>query len=87
MRLCPASAAAYDRLGYDRVTFANPFDVVATQGPAANPSIPKPSQIFGGDRANSRGYDLTDPLTLAAMASGSYRALSVAVREASGHPA
>ena len=45
----------------------DPFEVVAAQGPAANPSIPKPLAIFGEARANSRGYDLTDPLTLAAI--------------------
>ena len=41
MRLCPASAAADDRLGYDRVTFDNPFDVVTNgvPSPKIRPSI------------------------------------------------
>jgi RHH-type proline utilization regulon transcriptional repressor/proline dehydrogenase/delta 1-pyrroline-5-carboxylate dehydrogenase len=43
----------------------DPFDAVATQGPAANPAIPKPVAIFGADRRNARGFDITDPVTLA----------------------
>jgi RHH-type proline utilization regulon transcriptional repressor/proline dehydrogenase/delta 1-pyrroline-5-carboxylate dehydrogenase len=42
----------------------DPFDVVATQGPAANPAIPKPASIFGVSRTNARGWDITDPVTL-----------------------
>src|SRR5229473_2940202 len=43
----------------------DPFESVLTQGPAANPAIPPPASIFGAGRRNSRGFDLTDPITLA----------------------
>jgi RHH-type proline utilization regulon transcriptional repressor/proline dehydrogenase/delta 1-pyrroline-5-carboxylate dehydrogenase len=42
----------------------DPFDAVASQGPAANPAIPKPVAIFGAARRNSRGFDITDPVAL-----------------------
>ncbi|MGO4839774.1 aldehyde dehydrogenase family protein, partial [Rhizobiaceae sp. 2RAB30] len=42
----------------------DPFETIATQGPAANPSIPAPLAIFGAGRRNSKGWDITDPLTL-----------------------
>jgi len=42
----------------------DPFDIVARQGLAANPSIPTPAAIFGASRRNSRGWDITDPLVL-----------------------
>ncbi len=45
----------------------DPFDVVEKQGPARNPNIPLPSAIFAGSRRNSKGWDLTDPVTLAAL--------------------
>jgi RHH-type proline utilization regulon transcriptional repressor/proline dehydrogenase/delta 1-pyrroline-5-carboxylate dehydrogenase len=48
----------------------DPFETVATQGPVANPAIPAPSAIFGADRVNSKGWDITDPLTLAAIEAG-----------------
>jgi len=43
----------------------DPFEAVAEQGPAANPAIAKPIAIFGAERRNSRGFDITDPVTLA----------------------
>lgn len=43
----------------------DPFEKVITQGPAANPAIPRPAEIFGAVRGNSKGFDLTDPVTLA----------------------
>ncbi|WP_394892484.1 bifunctional proline dehydrogenase/L-glutamate gamma-semialdehyde dehydrogenase PutA [Mesorhizobium sp. AaZ16] len=48
----------------------DPFEVVETQGPAANPAIPKPSAIFGAARSNSKGWDITDPVVLAAIDKG-----------------
>ncbi|MEZ5803015.1 MAG: bifunctional proline dehydrogenase/L-glutamate gamma-semialdehyde dehydrogenase PutA [Rhizobiaceae bacterium] len=45
----------------------DPLSAIETQGPAANPSIPEPSEIFGLDRRNSEGWDITDPVTLAAI--------------------
>ena len=43
----------------------DPFETLMTQGSAANPAIPSPSNIFGAARRNSGGFDLTDPMTLA----------------------
>src|SRR6267142_1746643 len=43
----------------------DPFERVMTRAPAANPAIPSPARIFGAERRNSRGFDLTDPITLA----------------------
>jgi RHH-type proline utilization regulon transcriptional repressor/proline dehydrogenase/delta 1-pyrroline-5-carboxylate dehydrogenase len=43
----------------------DPFDTVAMQGPASNPAIPRPVDIFGAERRNSKGWDITDPVTLA----------------------
>ncbi len=45
----------------------DPFETVATQGPAANPAIPRPLAIFGAGRVNAKGFDITDPVTLAAL--------------------
>ncbi|MFN3549702.1 MAG: bifunctional proline dehydrogenase/L-glutamate gamma-semialdehyde dehydrogenase PutA [Mesorhizobium sp.] len=45
----------------------DPFEVVATQGPAHNPAIPMPSGIFGAGRKAARGWDITDPVTIAAL--------------------
>ncbi len=41
----------------------DPFAVVESQGPAANPAIVKPGRIFGASRRNSQGWDVTDPVT------------------------
>jgi len=46
----------------------DPFAVVAELGEAvANPGIPLPAGIFGPGRINSRGWDLTDPVTVEAL--------------------
>jgi RHH-type transcriptional regulator, proline utilization regulon repressor / proline dehydrogenase / delta 1-pyrroline-5-carboxylate dehydrogenase len=45
----------------------DPLDIVAGQGPAANPAIPLPAEIFGPRRINSRGWDITDRAVLAAI--------------------
>lgn len=45
----------------------DPFAIVEEQGPAANPAIVRPSDIFGPGRRNSKGWDITDPATLAAI--------------------
>jgi RHH-type proline utilization regulon transcriptional repressor/proline dehydrogenase/delta 1-pyrroline-5-carboxylate dehydrogenase len=45
----------------------DPLSAVESQGPAANPNIPSPAAIFGGNRSNSKGFDITDPVTLAAI--------------------
>ncbi|MDQ6432907.1 bifunctional proline dehydrogenase/L-glutamate gamma-semialdehyde dehydrogenase PutA [Mesorhizobium sp. LHD-90] len=44
----------------------DPFAVVDSQGAAANPAIAKPAEIFG-NRKNSRGLDVSDPVTLAGI--------------------
>ena len=43
------------------------------KAPAANPAIPKPAAIFGAGRQNSQGWDITDPITLAAHRQGARR--------------
>ncbi|MER8749416.1 bifunctional proline dehydrogenase/L-glutamate gamma-semialdehyde dehydrogenase PutA [Mesorhizobium sp. M1050] len=45
----------------------DPLETVESQGPAANPAIARPSQIFGAGRRNSKGFDITDTMTLAAI--------------------
>ncbi|MCA0013035.1 bifunctional proline dehydrogenase/L-glutamate gamma-semialdehyde dehydrogenase PutA [Mesorhizobium sp. B292B1B] len=45
----------------------DPLEAVESQGPAANPAIPRPAVIFGAGRRNSKGFDITDPVTLAAI--------------------
>ena len=45
----------------------DPFEAVASQGPAHNPAIPMPAAIFGAGRKAARGWDITDPVTIAAL--------------------
>jgi RHH-type proline utilization regulon transcriptional repressor/proline dehydrogenase/delta 1-pyrroline-5-carboxylate dehydrogenase len=45
----------------------DPFEIVATQGPAENPHIPLPSGIFEPGRRNSIGQDINDPVVLAGI--------------------
>ncbi|WP_187973017.1 bifunctional proline dehydrogenase/L-glutamate gamma-semialdehyde dehydrogenase PutA [Aquibium microcysteis] len=45
----------------------DPFEVVASQGPAHNPAIPMPAAIFGAGRKAAHGFDITDPVTIAAL--------------------
>ncbi|TWH01206.1 L-proline dehydrogenase /delta-1-pyrroline-5-carboxylate dehydrogenase [Mesorhizobium sp. J18] len=45
----------------------DPFDAVENQGDAHNPAIPMPSEIFGSQRMNSKGWDISDPVTMAAI--------------------
>jgi RHH-type proline utilization regulon transcriptional repressor/proline dehydrogenase/delta 1-pyrroline-5-carboxylate dehydrogenase len=49
---------------------ADPFQWLESGEPAENPLIPLPVEIFGLDRRNSRGFDLSDPLTLAEIEKG-----------------
>jgi len=48
----------------------DPLEIVEMHGPAANPNIAKPAAIFGDGRRNARGWDITDPVTLAAIDEG-----------------
>ncbi|MHB2264928.1 bifunctional proline dehydrogenase/L-glutamate gamma-semialdehyde dehydrogenase PutA [Aliihoeflea sp. PC F10.4] len=41
----------------------DPFHVVEKQGGAHNPALPRPAEIFGAERVNAKGWDITDPLT------------------------
>ncbi len=50
------------RVPADEVS-ADPF----AQAGARNPRIPAPAAIFGADRRNARGWDITDPLNMAAL--------------------
>lgn len=45
----------------------DPLEAVEKQGPAANPAIARPAAIFGAGRRNSKGLDISDPVTLAAV--------------------
>ncbi|WP_315919708.1 bifunctional proline dehydrogenase/L-glutamate gamma-semialdehyde dehydrogenase PutA [Mesorhizobium sp. SP-1A] len=45
----------------------DPLEAVERQGPAANPNIARPDAIFGAGRRNSKGWDITDTVTLAAI--------------------
>ncbi|MEO7496953.1 MAG: trifunctional transcriptional regulator/proline dehydrogenase/L-glutamate gamma-semialdehyde dehydrogenase [Massilia sp.] len=47
---------------------ADPFDAAREQGGAPHPRIPLPSELFGAERKNSSGIDLTDENALATLA-------------------
>jgi len=42
----------------------DPFEVAFGGQPVVNPAIPRPADIFEPQRRNSKGWDLTDPITL-----------------------
>ncbi|SEB35168.1 L-proline dehydrogenase /delta-1-pyrroline-5-carboxylate dehydrogenase [Nitratireductor aquibiodomus] len=46
---------------------ADPFAAIEANGKAANPAIERPSEIFGLSRKNARGWDITDPVTMAEL--------------------
>jgi len=46
---------------------ANPLDKVRSEQPRPHPRIPLPVDLYGPDRKNSVGIDLSDPLQLAAL--------------------
>ncbi len=48
----------------------DPLEAVEHQGPASNPNIARPLDIFGKDRPNSKGWDITDIVTLAEIEKG-----------------
>ena len=45
----------------------DPFEAARRQGPAANPAIPMPSELFGAERRNAKGFDISDRVTLDAI--------------------
>ncbi len=52
----------------------DPISIVEGFGEAvANPNIPHPSRIFGDDRLNAKGWDVTDPLTVGEIDAGRER--------------
>jgi RHH-type proline utilization regulon transcriptional repressor/proline dehydrogenase/delta 1-pyrroline-5-carboxylate dehydrogenase len=43
----------------------DPFDAVAELGgDVTNPGIPQPADLYGANRINARGWDLTDPMVI-----------------------
>lgn len=42
----------------------DPLEIVETKGAASNPAIPLPREIFGPERMNSNGWDISDHVTL-----------------------
>jgi RHH-type proline utilization regulon transcriptional repressor/proline dehydrogenase/delta 1-pyrroline-5-carboxylate dehydrogenase len=44
---------------------ADPFETVKGYDSASNPAIATPALLFGADRRNAKGYDITDPDTVA----------------------
>ena len=42
----------------------DPLQTIEAQGQAANPNIARPREIFGAARPNSKGWDVTDKVTL-----------------------
>ncbi|MCR6632071.1 MAG: bifunctional proline dehydrogenase/L-glutamate gamma-semialdehyde dehydrogenase PutA [Magnetospirillum sp.] len=48
---------------------ADPVEMLAAQPAKANPRLPLPPALFEPERRNSRGWDLSDPVTLAQMKS------------------
>src|SRR5690606_12998126 len=59
-----------DRSVSEQEIARDPFAVVEAQETAANPAIVSPLLIFGQDRLNAKGWDLTDPLTVAEIERG-----------------
>jgi RHH-type proline utilization regulon transcriptional repressor/proline dehydrogenase/delta 1-pyrroline-5-carboxylate dehydrogenase len=50
------------------VIAGDPFDAVSKLGgDIVNPGIPRPAGLYGGARVNARGWDLTDPVTVAVL--------------------
>ncbi len=45
----------------------DPFEVVERDGGSRNGAIPLPSEIFGPNRKGAKGWDVTDPATMAAV--------------------
>jgi RHH-type proline utilization regulon transcriptional repressor/proline dehydrogenase/delta 1-pyrroline-5-carboxylate dehydrogenase len=52
----------------------NPMARLRAKKRIPNPRIPLPRELFGAERANSRGYDLSDPVVLAGLSEAMARA-------------
>jgi len=77
-----------ERLPPERIA-ADPVGVVRATRPAAHPGIAHPGALFGPERANSSGLDLTDPGHADRLQHRCVRPLSSPLRAASilfGHP-
>jgi RHH-type proline utilization regulon transcriptional repressor/proline dehydrogenase/delta 1-pyrroline-5-carboxylate dehydrogenase len=66
---------------------ADPVETVAKTKPIPHPGIPLPVAMFGEERRNSAGIDLSDPVALAALAEDMEIAAGVAWTAAPGAPA
>ncbi len=49
---------------------ADPFAAVEAEAEATNTAIRRPSEIFGAGRRNAKGWDVTDPVTMAELDAG-----------------
>ncbi|HEV7255529.1 MAG TPA: bifunctional proline dehydrogenase/L-glutamate gamma-semialdehyde dehydrogenase PutA [Mesorhizobium sp.] len=45
----------------------DPLEAAERQGPARHPKMPLPADVYGPERRNAWGWDISDPLTLAAI--------------------
>ncbi|WP_367714867.1 bifunctional proline dehydrogenase/L-glutamate gamma-semialdehyde dehydrogenase PutA [Nitratireductor sp. GISD-1A_MAKvit] len=63
---------------------ADPFSALEEKETAVNPAIIRPSDIFGAARRNARGWDVTDPVTMAELDAS--RAAFAAPHEWEAHP-
>jgi RHH-type proline utilization regulon transcriptional repressor/proline dehydrogenase/delta 1-pyrroline-5-carboxylate dehydrogenase len=52
----------------------NPMARLRAKKRIPNPRIPLPRELFGAERANSRGYDLSDPVVIAGLSEAMARA-------------
>jgi len=66
---------------------ADPVETMAETKPIPHPRIPLPSALFGEDRRNSAGIDLSDPVELTALAEDMETAAARDWTAAPGEPA
>ncbi len=45
----------------------DPFEIAEAHDGAANPAIARPPELYGSSRSNAKGFDITDPLTVAVV--------------------
>jgi len=66
---------------------ADPVEIMAQSKPVAHPNIPLPVDMFGEERRNSAGADLSDPVALRALAEDLKAATDLEWTAAPGEPA
>jgi RHH-type proline utilization regulon transcriptional repressor/proline dehydrogenase/delta 1-pyrroline-5-carboxylate dehydrogenase len=73
-----ANSSFVNRIADDALPVAdlieNPVARLRGKKRIPNPRIPLPRELFGAERANSRGYDLSDPVVLAGLSEAMARA-------------